>query len=277
MLLTGLLFSLSMSAYAANSLSVSASEANAPDVPYRADVEAWRVRREQRLRSETGWLATAGLFWIKPGKNVLPKPFDKAGWFELQGEKVVAHVGPKAQPLEDDETDLHWGRYVFEAHASGKRRAIRVWDKENPRRKSFPGLNWYGIDESYRVVGRFVSYEKPRQIVVRNLAGDSEKTAIPGYVEFSLRGKPLRLTGWIEDSKLFFVFRDRTSGKTTYPTARFLIAELPKDGQVLLDFNKAYNPPCAFSPYATCPLPPPDNKLDVDVDAGEKLPPGAHK
>ena len=257
-------------------LAAGAQAATAP--AYRAEIEAWREKREARLRAPHGWLAVSGLYWLQPGPNILPPPYEQAGVFELKDEKVFAHAQAGTVELkdDDDETDLRFGRYILEAHASGSRRAIRVWDTEHPRRKEFPGLLWFPIDEKYRIKARFIPYKTAKQIVVQNLAGDEEKTDIKGYVSFPLSGRDLQLIGWEQGGKLLFVFRDETSGKSTYPTARFLVAEPPKSGEVGLDFNKAYNPPCVFSSYATCPLPPKGNQLPIAIEAGEKLPPAPH-
>ena len=125
---------------------------------------------------------------------------------------------------------------------------------------------------AYRVEGRWVSYPEPKPVKVPNVLGQTESMPSPGYAEFTLGGKAVRVDGVLEDphaEQLFFILRDQTSGKETYGAGRFLYADLPKAGKVVLDFNKAYNPPCAFTPYATCPLPPPQNWMPVRVEAGE--------
>ena len=129
--------------------------------------------------------------------------------------------------------------------------------------KSFP------IDESYRVKAKFIPYNPTRMISVPNILGETSEEPSPGYVEFTLRGHRCHLVPVTEDNQLFFIFKDLTSGKETYPPGRFLYADMPKDGEVILDFNKAYNPPCAFTPYATCPLPPAENRLPIRIEAGE--------
>jgi hypothetical protein len=132
-------------------------------------------------------------------------------------------------------------------------------------------LQWYPIDESYRVTAHYVPYGSPKATEIPNILGDMEKTSFAGYVTFSLRGQEYRLDAEAGSSgRLFIVFRDLTSGKETYPAARFLDTAAPKDGNVELDFNLAHNPPCAYNPYTTCPLPAPGNRLHVEIPAGEK-------
>src|SRR5260370_37538416 len=146
---------------------------------------------------------------------------------------------------------------------------IRVKDSNSRLRKEFTGLHYFPVDETYRITTRLVP--DPKKIPISNILGQVQDTPSPGYVEFELHGEKLRLTP-VEESpgELSFIFRDLTAGKETYGSGRFLDAELKKDGEVVLDFNKAYNPPCAFTPYATCPLPPKQNRLAVRIEAGER-------
>jgi uncharacterized protein (DUF1684 family) len=138
--------------------------------------------------------------------------------------------------------------------------------------KEFTGLRWFPVQEDYRVEGRFVPYTSAKTIAVPNILGQVEEMPSPGYVAFTIGGREVRLDPVLEEpgaSELFFIFRDQTTGKETYPAGRFLYAAMPKDGRVTLDFNKAYSPPCAFTPFATCPLPPKQNRLPVRIEAGE--------
>jgi uncharacterized protein (DUF1684 family) len=154
----------------------------------------------------------------------------------------------------------------------GGKYAIRLKDKNSKMRREFTGLKWYPVKPEYRITATFNPYEPPKQIPVPNILGQTESLPSPGYVTFTLKGKTVRLEPVLEspdDKELFFIFRDGTSGDTTYPSGRFLYADMPVQGKVVLDFNKAYNPPCAFTPYATCPLPPPANRLKVNIEAGE--------
>jgi uncharacterized protein (DUF1684 family) len=156
-------------------------------------------------------------------------------------------------------------------HESGDRRAIRIRDKNSPLRQSFTGMKWYPIEPAYRIDATFVPYDKPKAFAIPNLLGDIDRMSAPGQVTFMLGDTEQRMTPYIDGDELWFVFRDLTSGDTTYQAARFLYAPLPKDGKVVLDFNRAENPPCVFNPYATCPLPPRENRLNVRVEAGEQL------
>jgi len=264
---------------------------------YRASVEKWRQDYEADLRSDHGWLTISGLFWLHEGENkfgsdplndvVLPEassPPD-AGSFDLHDRKVIAHIKPgvpvtmNGKPVETVELqhDLPTDRLVIGGvtlwvHASGGRLTIRVQDKNSALRREFTGLHWFPIDESYRVVARYVQYEKPKDVPIQNLAGDSLALPISGYVVFTLRGEEYRLEAESDEKgELSFVFRDLTSGKETYAASRFLDTDAPKDGMVILDFNEAYNPPCAYNPNTTCPLPPPENRLRVRIEAGEKM------
>jgi uncharacterized protein len=267
------------------------------DEAYRAQVRAWREDREARLKAdEPGWLILAGLFWLNEGPNrfgadaagdiVLPEGSApaKAGVFELkQGQVTVAllpgvvgRIGGKrvsgSTPMRPDADVLEMGTLSLKVIERVGRLGIRLKDKNSPVRKSFTGLKWFDVKEEYRVEARWVSYPQPKPVKVPNVLGQTEAMASPGYAEFTLNGKAIRVDGVLEDphaEQLFFILRDQTSGKETYGAGRFLYADLPKGGQVVLDFNKAYNPPCAFTPYATCPLPPPQNWMPVRVEAGE--------
>ena len=274
-----------------------AFSARAQDAAYRASVEKWRQAYEADLKSDTGWLTISGLFWLREGENrfgsdpsnaiVLPAgsaPAD-AGYFEFHAGKTVAHIKPgvpvtlKGKPADNVELhpDLPGDRLVLGdlalwVHASGERDAIRLQDKNGKLRRNFAGLHWFPIDESYRVTARYVPYGQPKQVAVQNLAGDALALPISGYVVFTLHGQELRLEAGSDNSgALSFVFRDLTSAKETYPASRFLDTDPVKDGAVILDFNKAYNPPCAYNPYTTCPLPPSENRLNVRIAAGERL------
>jgi uncharacterized protein len=151
----------------------------------------------------------------------------------------------------------------------GKRFGIRLRDRNSEMRKNFTEIKYFPISEAYRVKARFVPSNPPKMISVPNILGETSDEPSPGYAEFTLRGHACRLTPVTEGDQLFFIFKDLTSGKETYPPGRFLYTDMPKNGEVVLDFNKAYNPPCAFTPYATCPLPPAENRLPIRIEAGE--------
>jgi uncharacterized protein len=274
---------------------------NAEDAAYRASIEKWRADYEADLRSDHGWLIVAGLFWLHEGENkfgsdplndiVLPAPAPaEAGYFALHDGIVTAHVNPGAgftlagKPVEtaelkpDSATDrLSLDDLTLYIHASGSRRVVRLLDKNSSLRRNFSGLHWFPIDASYRVTARFVSYDPPRKIQMQNLSGDSLEIPLVGTAIFILQGQELRLDAYDDaPGKIEFIFRDLTSGKETYAAARFLDTDAPatsktgsNDGEVVLDFNEAYNPPCAYNPFTTCPLPPPQNRLHPRIPAGE--------
>ena len=159
----------------------------------------------------------------------------------------------------------------FWVHNSGERLSIRLRDQNSPLRKDFAGLSWFPIDPAYRVEATYTPYEKPKIVDVASLVGDIDKTPIPGIVTFTLNGQEYKLEPFAEpgDPQFWFVFRDLTSQKETYPAARFLYAPAPVNGKMMLDFNKAVNPPCAYNPYTTCPIPTEQNRLRTRIEAGE--------
>jgi hypothetical protein len=157
-------------------------------------------------------------------------------------------------------------------HMSGDRRTIRVRDENGEQARAFKGFHWFPVDPRFRVVGRFVRDREAKTVQIPNLAGDLESYTTEGVVEFSIDGASLAMRPMTtKTGRLYFIFRDGTSGKETYGAARFLYTTLDADGTVVLDFNQAYNPPCAFNPFTTCPLPPAENRLSVRIPAGERL------
>lgn len=271
-----------------------------PDPAYRAEIEKWRADREARLKGDGGWLQVVGLFWLKDGANsfgtdagnaiVLPAGSApaRAGVFELRGGKTTVRMEPGVEGTVDGkpvgprelrpdvpgpEDVLKLGpRLTLHVIERGGRYGIRLKDRESALLKEFTGLRWFPVQEDYRVEARFVPYASPKKIAVPNILGQVEELPSPGYAAFAIGGREVRLDPVLEEpgaTELFFIFRDQTTGKQTYPAGRFLYAPMPKDGRVTLDFNKAYSPPCAFTPYATCPLPPKQNRLPVRIEAGE--------
>jgi uncharacterized protein (DUF1684 family) len=249
---------------------------------YDAEILAWRAQRESNLKSDTGWLTVAGLFWLKEGSNpfgsaatndiVLPAGPAHAGVFELHGDHITGTLSEQpARALKPDSEEpadvLRIQDLTMFVIKRGERYGIRLRDKNSSYRRDFSGLHWYPVKPAARVQARWVANSE--KIVIPNILGQKEEDTSPGYAVFSWGGHEHRLYPTEEDGKLFFVFRDLTAGKETYPAGRFLYADMPRDGRVLLDFNKAYNPPCAFTAYATCPLPPPSNRLNVRIEAGE--------
>lgn len=266
-------------------------------VSLQEEVRRWREQYEKKLRADDGWLTVSGLFWLKEGENrfgtaddneiVLPAGSSPArvGVFELRGDKIVLRVNDGAavtvnnQPIREsgvksDATKtpdlISVGDLTLSVIKRGARYGVRLRDKNSQARREFTGLNWFPVEESYRVKAKFIPYEQPREIAIASVTDDTLKMTTPGLLVFQLRGQEYRLQPVTEGEKLFILFRDLTSGRTTYGAGRYLYADLPEDGHVTLDFNQAFNPPCAFTAFATCPLPPRQNRLDVAVEAGEQ-------
>ncbi len=256
---------------------------------YVAEIEAWRREREKRLAAGDGWLTVAGLFWLKEGPNsfgtdpscdiVLPAGSapPRAGLFEHSGGRTLLRWADRpAEPVEmrPDETIVPFGDLSFQVIRRGSRYGVRLRDKNSRYRREFAGLKWYPVKAAWRVTARLVPYPEPRKLRVGSTIGEPQEFDAPGYLDFELEGRRLRLEPAQAGGELFILFRDLTSGKTTYPAGRFLYASPANDGTVVLDFNKAYSPPCAFTPYTTCPLPPRQNHLPVAIEAGEQFHPG---
>jgi len=258
--------------------------------------EAWRAKHEADYRRE--WVTIAGLHFIEPGSHsagsapsneiVLPAPAPPVlGRFVLDGDVVrferqsgsmVALNGkPVTSPvaLIDDGAakadELAFGDIRIVVHRSGERKSLRVWDPDGELARGFLGFTWFPIEMDYRVTGRFIPDATPREMQVVNTFGDLDTYKTEGVVEFTVRGQTLRLRPFTTRPKRFyFVFRDASAGQETYAAARFLYSDLRDDGTTVLDFNQAYNPPCAFNPFTTCPIPVPENRLAVKILAGER-------
>ena len=249
---------------------------------FQAEIAEWRRAREAALKADGGWLTVAGLFWLHEGPNrvgkdaandiVLPDGPAHAGTFELRSGKVTVTLEGKSREIAHDSADVvKIGRLNLFVIKRGEKFGIRLKDPDSQYRREFHGIEYFPANEQYRVTARFVS--EPKTIPILNVLGQTEPSECPGYAAFRLGGKEFRLYPILEEpgaKELFYIFRDQTTGKETYPAGRFLYSGLPKDGKVELDFNKAYNPPCAFTPFATCPLPPKENHLAVRIEAGEK-------
>jgi uncharacterized protein (DUF1684 family) len=255
---------------------------------WREDVAHWREKREADLRAPGGWLSVSGLFWLHEGANtvgsdpasvvVLPAGTPRtAGVFRLSSGKASFEPasGPKLDMKPDDPgppTIARIGNVMLTVINRGDKFGVRMKDPDAATRREFTGCIWYPIEERWRIRAKWTPYNPPKKIPILNIIGMTSSEDSPGVVEFTLSGKTMRLEPIVDDGELFFLFRDQTSGKTTYPAGRFLYAAMPKDGFADLDFNKAENPPCAFTAYATCPLPPKSNTLAMAVEAGEKRP-----
>lgn len=277
----------------------SAALAGPPD-SYRMEIEQWRKAREARLAAEGGWLSVVGLDWLDEGENrfgtnpknpvVFPpgKGPAVAGTFLLSAGKVTLKPEPGAgitlngEPVServlrvdaDGKPDvLRLGSLAFHIIRRGEKFAVRLKDSEAPGRLAFKGVPVFPVRAGYRVAATFKAHPAPKEIPISTVIGTIEMMKSPGVVQFQLGGRRLSLEAVQEPGagkELFFIFKDRTNGRLTYPAGRFLYATPLEDGTVVLDFNKAVNPPCAFTEFATCPLAPRQNTLPVAVRAGEK-------
>jgi hypothetical protein len=267
---------------------------------YAKAIEKWRSDEESDLKKETGWLTVAGLFWLKEGIHTVgagPK-FDvrltdnfKGGKFgEIELKNGVANLkvedGVESQggdgkditttiQLVSDEkgkpTQIRTGSQTFFLIKREDRFGIRLKDSKSKARLEFKGQHWFPIDESYKVTARLDAFAEPKEVMIPNVLGGSFKMKSPGILKFAFKGKEYSLQPVDEgDGTLFIIFRDGSNLNETYLAGRFLYADKPVNGEAVLDFNKAQNPPCAFTPFATCPLPPPQNTLEVEIKAGEK-------
>jgi uncharacterized protein (DUF1684 family) len=260
------------------------------------ETEKWRAKHEADYRRD--WVTIAGLHFLEPGTHtagsassndiVLPASappvigrFVLANdivRFEPHAEATVLLDGKRVESpidLADDGAEkadeLAMGDVRIVVHRSGERKSLRVWDPSGELARGFLGFTWFPIQINYRVTGRFIPDASPRETQVVNTFGDLDTFKTEGVVEFTLNGQTLRLRPFTTRPKRFyFVFRDASSGQETYEAARFLYSDLRDDGTTILDFNQAYNPPCAFNPYTTCPIPIPENRLRVKVLAGER-------
>jgi hypothetical protein len=268
----------------------------AMDAATRKEAAEWRKQHEASYRKE--YVPLAGLFALKPGANsagsaasnaiVLPKAappivgrFVLAGKnvrFEPQPGVIVTMKGRRVtspvaltSDIADAPDELAIGDIALWVHISGDRPTIRMRDPNGETARTFRGFQWFPIEDQYRVTGRFIKDPAPREVKAPNQLGDEDTMQTEGIVEFTINGQTVRLRPMTTRPKRFwYIFRDGTSGKETYETARFLYSDLRDDGTTVLDFNEAYNPPCAFNPYTTCPIPLPENRLKVRIPAGEK-------
>jgi uncharacterized protein (DUF1684 family) len=271
------------------------SPAAAPDAAYLQSYDKWKIELVDDLKKN--WLSLAGLFWLKPGENtfgsdagnavVFPKGPAHAGVFELQGTDVTVKFSPEAhavidgkaatatklQPdISEKRTTVEMGTLRFYVVVRGQRIGIRLRDVDSEAAKNYRGPLFFPVDLSYRVMATWVPAEGKKTVDVPNVLGDTTPTPVAGTVVFKINGQEVQLTdlGGDPSKGLSFVFNDLTSKTDTYPGGRFLETDPVANGKVVIDFNRAYNPPCAVTPYATCPLAPKENRLAVAVPAGEK-------
>lgn len=266
---------------------------------YENEILKFRTEREARLRgNERSWLSLAGLFWLEEGNNTFGSAPSNdiqlenksvpanAGVFQYRNDVVTLKVNEGVEitcnglevkskalrtDIEENPDFLEMGSLILVTIKRGKNCLIRVWDRDYPSQKNFTGLKHYPINEDYRITARFVPYDPPRLLKIRDVIGEEYEVEFPGFAIFSMSGKECRLEAEKTPDGLFFNFYDPTNGNGSYPGGRFLTADAPTDREVIIDFNMAYNPPCAYTDYATCPLPPSQNRLPVRIPAGEMI------
>jgi hypothetical protein len=285
-------------------LVLGATPAFSADEPAGESLEAWRAARVAALTSDSGFLTLAGLYWLEQPRSsfgrarandfvlehaAMPR---RLGHFERAGDAVrfvaarrdTVFAGEAAVTRIDMRSDrggaptvLRHGPIEFFVIERSGQLGVRVRALDSPRRRDFPGIEYFDASDAWLLTARFEPYEPVRQIPIMNVLGMEDDMPSPGAIVFEKDGREWRLDTIDEtpgSNSLFVMFADATTGRESYGAGRFLYVERPRDGRVVVDFNRAYNPPCAFSDFATCPLPPPQNRLELAVTAGErKFPP----
>ncbi len=264
---------------------------------YFLRIQAWRDEREKKISGPHGWISTAGLFWLEEGENrmgsgssnpirLLEKSApeysgvfiyrDGLVKFQAQDEVEILYEGRSIKEAaitvdEDSSEVIHLNDLELYVIRRGQRLGVRIFDPDNPGLKKFEGLSWFLIDTDYCLEAAFVPFPKAEIKQVINILGDMESMEFPGIIEFLWNGQKFQLEPVVvEDGKLWIMFCDVTNRDQTYPAGRYLTCDPPQGGRIILDFNKAYNPPCAYTDYATCPIPPLSNHLPFPVLAGEQ-------
>jgi uncharacterized protein len=263
--------------------------------------QAWRDQRRERLLAPTGWASLVGLHWIDPGSHYLGSDADngirlamgpehmgmidledkqlrfvpdKAATLTLDGQPLAAAAALRTDMAEQGPSVIGFddGKGQATVIERAGRYALRVKHADAPTRTHFAGLEYWPADAAWKVEGRFVPHPAGQTIEIASIIGTTDQVPNPGAIEFTRDGKTYRIEAQDEgEGELFLVFADRTNGHGSYGAGRFLYAPMPDaNGKVVLDFNQSYNPPCAFTAFATCPLPPPQNRLDLAITAGEK-------
>lgn len=266
---------------------------------YINQLTTWQATMEANLKTRDGWLSVVGLDWLNEGKNTIGSDLSNdvvfpagstpefVGFLTLDNGKVTLTVTTseavfvndepvKTADVQDDNTGISTVKIrevTFTVLKRGDAYGVRTRDPQSPARSSFTGRKWFPINPAYRLQATFHPYDDVKSIEVDNILGTQTALKGLGYITFELDGEARQFIAFEGGAKqLWLIFRDTSSGQETYGSGRFLMADILEDGTVDLDFNKAYNPPCAFTPYATCPLPPRENHLPVALRVGEKLP-----
>ncbi|MFB3055872.1 MAG: DUF1684 domain-containing protein, partial [Ignavibacteriaceae bacterium] len=265
---------------------------------YIAEIQQWHQKRIERLKKDTGWLNLVGLYWLKEGENTFGSSekndikfpdnspqkigtiilkdslltFKSADGVDVLNNDVKVTVLELKDDLTGMRTTLASGSLRWYIIKRGERYGIRLRDVESPILKEFKDIDIYPINEDWRIEATFMPYDPPKQILIPNILGTVEEDNSPGALSFTKDGRNYKLDAIESRSGFFIIFADETSGKETYGAGRFLYTDEPDSNNiVILDFNISYNPPCVFTKYATCPLPPKQNYLHLKITAGEKM------
>lgn len=263
---------------------------------YESQVLQWRAKRYESLTSENGWLALAGLYWLKDGRNLVgSNPLceialpDSAptfmGLIELKGGtarfqvaqgvrvSINDRMAQKAilKPTRDPKpTYITWKHLRMVLHEHAGKYAIRVWDNQREERHGLPPLKWFPVDKRFRINARYTRYPNAKPAGHPDTSGEIVEDHMDGFISFSFDGRKYKLdVVEADDGRLFIRFKDQTSGGETYPASRYCYTPPVENGKVIMDFNYAYSPPCAYTEYATCLFAPPQNHLPFRVEAGE--------
>lgn len=273
------------------------------DEEYIESINKWRQEMDTNLRRENGWLALAGLFWLRKGDNIIgsapdcdillpPRAPKRLGTFEFDGNNVTLNVeadlpvevngmATQSALLDADQEDVPSFITFSDMRMVVVRRSkgvgIRLWDNTREERRSFPPREWYPVKEELRLPATYTRYETPRVVKMPDILGAILDERMEGFVTFELGGQTHELVvSELPDHRLWIQFMDLTNGDPTYPSGRYHYTDAHEDGRVFIDFNRAYSPPCAFTDYATCTFPPQENHLKAKVEAGEIYPRHKH-
>jgi len=274
------------------------------DTPYQKEIKEWHKERVDRLTEPTGWLSLAGLHWLEMGENTFGKSAENKITFKVaeapevigsyfwEGDKIIFKSAEGVNVISDSSvvtdievfadvtgkpTLLEWGTLSWFIIKRGEKYGIRLRDTANPNLANFEGIEMYDIDPAWRVEAQYVAFENPKKIAIPNILGMIDEEDSFGELQFRIEDKNYSLATTGKTTPYFIIFADMTNGRETYGAGRFMVVEgADSTGKTYIDFNKAYNPPCGFTKYATCPLPPEENKLRVEITAGEHAYHGAH-
>lgn len=268
------------------------------DNNYEEAILEERKEREDRFKNtERGWLGLVGLYWLRDGENkigsdssndiILPPVAPSYIGIVQYNNGVATFRAARGMPIYcngkkislktlvadiyDDADFLQVGDLTFVLLERANRHLIRVWDKQSKLRKEFTGFKQYPVNPKYRIEAQYTPYDTPKLVSIQDVIEIYHEVPVQGYVTFEWDGVEHRMEAMVDEEEYMRLdFRDETNGDTTYIGGRFLVVEMPEEGKVVIDFNRAYNPPCAYTDYATCPLPPLENRLPIRIEAGEK-------